>query len=154
MKCTSLVRLLEVFSYLYQKQSELKKIFHIEFEYLQREQDLILLAILNDMGFVQGDVEYKQLRSLAWKYCEGQLPKEEVIAFIESSIKVKGVQVVNGSIVSTTNSINHIFEVSHSVGHQKKKMEALVGGECDFLSIENKILKDIILDELGKKRYF
>ncbi|MBP1933816.1 hypothetical protein [Ammoniphilus resinae] len=165
MKTTSMVQLLEVGNFLFHKQNQFKKVFDVEYEFLENEIKLVLQIILTSMGLLKREVDgnssyvvhtdhYEHLTQAFFAYCKNELTTEEMVDLIYA-LKVEEKYVINGAPLSSgyPHSINALFTLKHSIQTKRQKLAHVAQEECDFMRAEKKIV-EIALDELGNRRYF
>jgi len=167
MKTTSMVQLLEVGNFLFRKQIQFKKTFDVEYEFLANEIKLVLQIILSSMEILQGDSDgkniyvvhtdhYEHLTQAFFAYCNDKITTDEMVDLIHA-LKLEEKHVINGAPLSSdythSHSINALFTLKYSIQIKRQKLAHVIGGECDFMRAEKKIVQ-IALDELGNRRYF
>lgn len=165
MKCNSIRILLEVAQFLYRKEKDLQTVFLSEQRFLYKEMNLIRNAILLDLGVIRLDGKqseivneevYEGFSSVYWSVCESHTDAQVATDFIIQLKKMDAYHVVNGSSVKLCNPtevINMLFDIKYALQLKRKRVGHLLTDECDFFRAEKRIL-NVILDELGKKRYF
>ncbi|RXT06254.1 hypothetical protein [Ammoniphilus sp. CFH 90114] len=165
MKAVSIRTLMEVGQFLNRKEKDLQIIFNKEQKYLYEEMNMVRNAILLDLGIVKADgkqVEivnhdaHKQVSGLYWDICEGKEDLQVVGDLVHEWRKADAYFAVNGILIQTSNPtevINMLFDIKYALQLKRKKIGHLLADECDFFRAEKRILH-VILDELGKKRYF
>ncbi|WP_134701599.1 hypothetical protein [Ammoniphilus sp. YIM 78166] len=165
MKCNSIRILIEVAQFLFRKERDLQTIFLSEQRFLYEEMNLIRNAILLDLGAVRLDGKqseimneevYEGFSSVYWSVCESQMDAKVATDYIIQLKKMDAYHVVNGPAVKLCNPtevINILFDIKYALQLKRKRVGHLLTDECDFFRAEKRIL-NVILDELGKKRYF
>lgn len=165
MKSNSIRILLEVGQFLNRKEKDLQTVFTSEQKFLYDEMNLIRNVILLDLGVVKLDGKqceiinddiYDAFSNVYWAVCETEADVKTATDFVLEMKKTDAYYAVNGVMLKTCNPtdvINTLFDLKYTLQLKRKKVGHLMADECDFFRAEKRVLH-VILDELGKRRYF
>lgn len=163
MNSASVVQLLQVGHFLFQKQHKFEKCFGVKYDFFKEEINSLLQMILVHMGIVRGKDKfiwvvntehYLYVTSMFWNYCKNLISEEEMIDLIHV-LKMDVVQIFeeNGDSVihSNLDSVNKLFDLKNLVHLNRNKLNKFLDELSDFIRKEIKMIHEA-LEELGKNK--
>jgi hypothetical protein len=165
MKSASVIQLLKIGHFLFQKQTMFKNFLEVKYDFFKDEMNTILQIILIHMGIVRGGDQsiyvpntdhYEYVTDMFWSYCKSEISEEEMIDFIHV-LKMDEVQIIqaHGEVIvnsSATDSLFVFFELKNLLNLKRMKVNKVMDGLADFIRAEMKLVH-VALEELDLKGY-
>lgn len=152
MRSASVVQLLKIGHFLFQRQSMLKRIVGDKYEFFKDEINSILQIILIYMGIVRGKENsshivntehYEYLANMYWSYCQNKITEEEMIDTI-LMLKLDSVEIYVGigERKANLNSLDtYLLQELKDLLHIKRvKLNKFLDGLSLFIRAEMRLI--------------
>jgi hypothetical protein len=147
MRSASVVQLLKIGHFLFQKQGLLKKVVGLKHDFFEDEVNAILQLILIHTGIihVQGDHiyiihtdHYEHLSVMFFDYCKDKISEEEMIDIMHL-LKMDDIQVIEGMEAKSVDRFL-LLELKNLLLKKRTKLAKVLGSVSLFIRAEMRLI--------------